>query len=130
MATQTDRPVGAGHNTARLTELFRTMVRIRAFEQTAMEAHKAGDMPGPLHVSIGQEGVAAGICINLRDDDRLTSNHRGHGHALAKGLLELSVLVHRREDIHHYSCRYEILPTHAATVSRANRCGCCSHCFL
>ncbi len=85
MATHTDGPGGAGHNTARLTELFRTMVRIRAFEQTAMEAHKAGDMPGPLHVSIGQEGVAAGICINLRDDDRLTSNHRGHGHALAKG---------------------------------------------
>ena len=85
MATHIDGPGGAGHNTARLTELFRTMVRIRAFEQTAMEAHKAGDMPGPLHVSIGQEGVAAGICINLRDDDRLTSNHRGHGHALAKG---------------------------------------------
>lgn len=84
MATQSTGP-GAGHNTARLTELFRTMVRIRAFEETAMAAHKAGDMPGPLHVSIGQEGVAAGICINLRDDDRLTSNHRGHGHALAKG---------------------------------------------
>lgn len=42
-------------------------------------------MPGPLHVSIGQEGVAAGVCASLRDDDRLTSNHRGHGHALAKG---------------------------------------------
>ena len=85
MATDTTGPDGTGHNTARLTELFRTMVRIRAFEETAMEAHAAGDMPGPLHVSIGQEGVAAGICINLREDDRLTSNHRGHGHALAKG---------------------------------------------
>lgn len=85
MATDTTGPGGPGHNTARLTELFRTMVRIRSFEETAMAAHKAGDMPGPLHVSIGQEGVAAGICINLRDDDRLTSNHRGHGHALAKG---------------------------------------------
>lgn len=76
---------GAGHNTARLKDLLRTMVRIRAFEETAIEAHKAGDMPGPLHVSIGQEGVAAGVCINLKEDDRLTSNHRGHGHALAKG---------------------------------------------
>ena len=84
MVTQATGP-GAGHNTARLEELFRTMTRIRAFEETAMEAHKAGEMPGPLHVSIGQEGVAAGICANLRDDDRLTSNHRGHGHALAKG---------------------------------------------
>jgi pyruvate dehydrogenase E1 component alpha subunit len=61
------------------------MVRIRAFEETALAALKAGEVPGPLHVSIGQEGVAAGICANLRRDDRLTSNHRGHGHALAKG---------------------------------------------
>jgi len=61
------------------------MTRIRAFEETALAAHKAGEIPGPLHVSIGQEGVAAGICANLRKDDRLTSNHRGHGHALAKG---------------------------------------------
>jgi len=76
---------GAGHNTARLTELFRTMVRIRTFEEVALEAHKAGEMPGPLHVSIGQEAVAAGVCNNLRRDDRLTSNHRGHGHVIAKG---------------------------------------------
>ena len=85
MATDSAAPAGAGHNTVRLKELYRTMVRIRAFEETALEAHKAGEMPGPLHVSIGQEGVAAGVCANLRDDDRLTSNHRGHGHTLAKG---------------------------------------------
>jgi acetoin:2,6-dichlorophenolindophenol oxidoreductase subunit alpha len=78
-------PAGAGHNTARLVELYRTMVRIRTFEEVAIEAHKAGEIPGPLHVSIGQEGVAAGICANLRNDDRLTSNHRGHGHVIAKG---------------------------------------------
>ena len=74
MATDTDGPSpnpGAGHNTARLKDLYRTMVRIRAFEEAAMAAHKAGEMPGPLHVSIGQEGVAAGICANLRDEDRL-----------------------------------------------------------
>ena len=74
-----------GDNLRRLTGLYRTMVRIRAFEETALEAHKAGEIPGPLHVSIGQEGVAAGVCINLRKDDRITSNHRGHGHAIAKG---------------------------------------------
>jgi pyruvate dehydrogenase E1 component alpha subunit len=61
------------------------MVRIRAFEETALAAHAAGQMPGPLHVSIGQEAVAAGVCLNLRADDRITSNHRGHGHAIAKG---------------------------------------------
>ena len=76
---------GSGHNLTRLTDLYATMVRIRAFEETALEAHKAGEIPGPLHVSIGQEGVAAGVCANLTREDRITSNHRGHGHALAKG---------------------------------------------
>src|ERR1700730_13165969 len=74
-----------GDNLRRLTGLYATMARIRAFEETALAAHKAGEIPGPLHVSIGQEAVAAGICVNLRIDDRITSNHRGHGHALAKG---------------------------------------------
>ncbi|MGK7862303.1 thiamine pyrophosphate-dependent dehydrogenase E1 component subunit alpha [Falsiroseomonas sp. E2-1-a4] len=74
-----------GDNRARLIALYTTMCRIRAFEETALAAHKAGEIPGPLHVSIGQEGVAAGLCMNLRPDDRITSNHRGHGHALAKG---------------------------------------------
>jgi hypothetical protein len=74
-----------GDNLRRLTGLYRIMARIRAFEETALEAHKAGEIPGPLHVSIGQEAVAAGICVNLRKDDRITSNHRGHGHAIAKG---------------------------------------------
>jgi acetoin:2,6-dichlorophenolindophenol oxidoreductase subunit alpha len=74
-----------GDNLRRLTDLYRMMTRIRAFEETALAAHKAGEIPGPLHVSIGQEGVAAGICMNLRRDDRITSNHRGHGHAIAKG---------------------------------------------
>jgi TPP-dependent pyruvate/acetoin dehydrogenase alpha subunit len=74
-----------GDNRARLLALYGTMCRIRAFEETALAAHRAGEIPGPLHVSIGQEGVAAGVCLNLRTDDRITSNHRGHGHALAKG---------------------------------------------
>jgi pyruvate dehydrogenase E1 component alpha subunit len=65
--------------------LLRTMRRIRAFEEAALAGHKAGEIPGPLHVSIGQEAVAAGVCAALRRDDRITSNHRGHGHAIAKG---------------------------------------------
>jgi pyruvate dehydrogenase E1 component alpha subunit len=74
-----------GDNRARLLALYATMWRIRAFEETALAAHRAGEIPGPLHVSIGQEAVAAGVCLNLRTEDRITSNHRGHGHALAKG---------------------------------------------
>ncbi|MCO5066655.1 MAG: thiamine pyrophosphate-dependent dehydrogenase E1 component subunit alpha [Rhizobiaceae bacterium] len=69
----------------RRLELFRTMWRIRAFEEEALDAHRAQEIAGPLHVSIGQEAVSAGLCINLETADRLTSNHRGHGHVLAKG---------------------------------------------
>jgi pyruvate dehydrogenase E1 component alpha subunit len=74
-----------GGNLGRAMALLRTMRRIRAFEEAALAGHKAGEIPGPLHVSVGQEAVAAGICTALRRDDRITSNHRGHGHAIAKG---------------------------------------------
>lgn len=66
-------------------ELFRVMTRIRAFERGAWEALKRGEVPGTLHLSIGQEAVAAGVCANLRPTDLVTSTHRGHGHVLAKG---------------------------------------------
>ncbi len=72
------------------------MARIRAFENAAEEASKGGvaafgasvseaQIRGPLHLSTGQEAVAAGVCLNLEKDDYLTSTHRGHGHTLAKG---------------------------------------------
>ena len=72
------------------------MARIRAFENAAEEASKGGvaafgadladaKVRGPLHLSTGQEAVAAGVCIHLAMDDLLTSTHRGHGHTLAKG---------------------------------------------
>jgi pyruvate dehydrogenase E1 component alpha subunit len=61
------------------------MVRIRAFEEHARAAHGRGEIPGVLHLSIGQEAVAAGVCSALRRDDTITSTHRGHGHAIAKG---------------------------------------------
>ncbi len=65
--------------------LLRTMVRIRAFEEHARAAHGRGDVPGVLHLSIGQEAVAAGVCGALQPDDTIASTHRGHGHAIAKG---------------------------------------------
>ncbi|MCO5099452.1 MAG: thiamine pyrophosphate-dependent dehydrogenase E1 component subunit alpha [Burkholderiaceae bacterium] len=80
-----------------LLELFRTMCRIRAFEDAAEEASRGGvaafgqaagaraQVRGPLHLSTGQEAVAAGVCAHLRTDDWLTSTHRGHGHTIAKG---------------------------------------------
>ena len=83
----------SGDNLKRLADLYRTMVRIRAFEETALAAHKAGEIPGPLHVSFGQEAVPAGVCAGLRRDDRLTSNHRGHGHAIAKGAVPATMYL-------------------------------------
>jgi pyruvate dehydrogenase E1 component alpha subunit len=72
------------------------MARIRAFEDAAEEASKGGvaafgaslseaKVRGPLHLSTGQEAVAAGVCAHLRTSDLLTSTHRGHGHTIAKG---------------------------------------------
>ena len=65
--------------------MLRQMARIRAFEREAVAAMKSGEAPGVVHPSIGQEAVAVGVCANLRPSDRITSTHRGHGHALAKG---------------------------------------------
>jgi TPP-dependent pyruvate/acetoin dehydrogenase alpha subunit len=66
-------------------ELLRTMVRIRAFEERVRDLFASGRLPGFVHLSIGQEGVAAGACGALRADDYVLSTHRGHGHMVAKG---------------------------------------------
>lgn len=70
---------------AALLDLWRQMARIRRFEETAIYHSTTGDLPGALHVCIGQEAVPVGVCAALRADDTLASTHRGHGHALAKG---------------------------------------------
>jgi TPP-dependent pyruvate/acetoin dehydrogenase alpha subunit len=64
---------------------YRTMRLSRRFEETMHEQHDAGTVPGPLHLSIGQEAVAVGMCGDLRDTDAVVSTHRGHHHCLAKG---------------------------------------------
>ena len=66
-------------------DLHRRMVRIRLFEETAGKLMEAGRLPGFLHLYVGQEAVAAGVMATLRADDVITSTHRGHGHAVAKG---------------------------------------------
>jgi TPP-dependent pyruvate/acetoin dehydrogenase alpha subunit len=65
--------------------LYRTMLRIRRFEETASRLFADGRLPGFLHLSIGQEAVAAGVCAGLDDGDVIAANHRSHGHCLAKG---------------------------------------------
>ena len=66
--------------------LYRSMFLIREFEMKARELFRSGKMPGFIHLYIGQEAVAAGAIMHLRTDDYVTSTHRGHGHALAKGM--------------------------------------------
>jgi pyruvate dehydrogenase E1 component alpha subunit len=65
--------------------MYRTMVTIRQFETLAGELFAAGKIPGFIHLSLGQEGSAVGVCSCLRIDDYLTTTHRGHGHMIAKG---------------------------------------------
>lgn len=65
--------------------LVETMARIRAFEERVGRRFREGDIHGFVHVSIGQEAVAAGSCAALRPDDLITTTHRGHGHCIAKG---------------------------------------------
>jgi acetoin:2,6-dichlorophenolindophenol oxidoreductase subunit alpha len=66
-------------------ELVRRMLLIRRFEEQVDELYRAAKMPGLAHLYIGEEAVAVGVCAALRDDDYITSTHRGHGHCLAKG---------------------------------------------
>ena len=68
-----------------LAELHERMVRIRFFEEAAGRLFEANKIPGFIHLYVGQEAVAAGVCVALRDEDQITSTHRGHGHLVAKG---------------------------------------------
>jgi TPP-dependent pyruvate/acetoin dehydrogenase alpha subunit len=68
-----------------LLDRYRMMARIRAFELAGRRLGQENRLDGTLHLSIGQEAVAAGVCGNLTLNDRITTTHRGHGHCLAKG---------------------------------------------
>ena len=69
----------------RLLWLYRTMLTIRVFEERVAREFRTGEIPGFVHMYVGEEAVAAGVCAHLRDDDFVTSTHRGHGHCIAKG---------------------------------------------
>lgn len=65
--------------------LYRKMLTVRAFEEKTGELHAQNLLPGNVHLSLGQEASSVGTCSVLKDDDYITSNHRGHGHLVAKG---------------------------------------------
>lgn len=70
----------------RMAALYRRMLLIRRCEEALVRLYAAGKIAGACHTYIGQEAVATGVCAHLRDDDVVFSTHRGHGHALAKGV--------------------------------------------
>jgi acetoin:2,6-dichlorophenolindophenol oxidoreductase subunit alpha len=77
----TDSPLDRGQ----ALRLLATMWRIRLFEERVGALARAGEVHGLIHLSSGQEAVAASVCLQLRDDDPVYSGHRAHGHAIAKG---------------------------------------------
>jgi TPP-dependent pyruvate/acetoin dehydrogenase alpha subunit len=83
MATAEKKGQGIARDT--LKDFLREMLLIRRFEEKVEERFRAGELPGFLHVAIGQEGVAVGVCRALEAGDVIASTHRAHGHTLAKG---------------------------------------------
>ena len=81
----TPAPVGINVDREQLLRFYRQMLKIRLFEEQVNQLYLGAKMPGLAHLYIGQEAVAVGVCEALRDDDYITSTHRGHGHCLAKG---------------------------------------------
>ena len=77
----TDTPIGRD----RLIGMLERMLLIRRVEERLGEEFKAGNLPGGVHLYIGEEGIAVGVCAHLTDRDWIASTHRGHGHFLAKG---------------------------------------------
>ena len=68
-----------------LLGFYTNMVKIRLFEEQVAKFFAAGKIPGFVHLSVGQEASAAGVCATLRSGDYIATTHRGHGHMIAKG---------------------------------------------
>jgi 2-oxoisovalerate dehydrogenase E1 component len=83
----------ANFSDADLLEMYRRMLLIRGFEERVSALYRDGEVPGFVHLSIGQEASAVGACWPLRHSDVITSTHRGHGHCLAKGLAPLGMFA-------------------------------------
>ena len=80
-------------NEETLREFLREMLLIRRFEEHVEERFRAGELPGFLHVAIGQEAVAVGVCQAMDEGDVFTSTHRAHGHTLARGTTPNAVMA-------------------------------------
>ncbi len=72
-------------DTDKLLDIYTRMLRVRRFEEQVGKLFAQGQLPGFVHLYVGEEAVGVGVCAALRDDDYIVSTHRGHGHVLAKG---------------------------------------------
>ena len=86
-------PRPADLDDAFLVGLFRTMCRIRRFEEQVIDAYNARLIPGSTHPCIGQEAAKAGSISAIRDDDLVLATYRGHGEAIAKGVDPLGIMA-------------------------------------
>jgi pyruvate dehydrogenase E1 component alpha subunit len=69
----------------KILDIYTRILRIRRFEEQVSKLFAQGQLPGFVHLYVGEEAVGVGVCASLRDDDYITSTHRGHGHVIAKG---------------------------------------------
>jgi len=86
MVTDTEAMTALGLTKDRLLGLYRQMLEIRRAEEQLARLHQSGQIPGACHTYVGEEAIATGVCAQLRETDTVMSTHRGHGHALAKGV--------------------------------------------
>jgi pyruvate dehydrogenase E1 component alpha subunit len=83
--TKQNAPKAAPTRDERWLRFYRQMLKIRLFEEEVNQLYLGAKMPGLAHLYIGEEAVAVGVCEALRQEDYITSTHRGHGHCIAKG---------------------------------------------
>ena len=80
-------------DSSKLLHLYREMLIIRRTEEQLAKSYQAGMIPGACHTYIGEEAIAVGVCAHLTHQDAVFSTHRGHGHALAKGVPPREVIA-------------------------------------
>lgn len=86
MALETAQEMHARLDKDAMLALYRQMLEIRRCEEQLARLHQSGLIPGACHTYVGEEAIAAAVCAHLRETDTVMSTHRGHGHALAKGV--------------------------------------------
>lgn len=86
MAVETARATDTAVGKEQLLGLYRQMLEIRRCEEQLARLHQSGLIPGACHTYVGEEAIATAVCAHLRESDTVMSTHRGHGHALAKGV--------------------------------------------